>query len=351
MNPDTIPLPKAARIERKQTTLHGITLDYAWLRDKESPEVRAFLEAENAYADAVTAPLSALRDTLYEEMLSHIKQTDVSVPFRDGAWWYYARTEETLQYAISCRKRGDAQGPAADAPEEVILDGNKLAEGHAFFAIGATDITDDGRWLAYTTDTTGFRQYTLHIKDLEPARRCRGRSSAWARWSGLRTIARCSTPSRTRAEAAVPALASRAGQDHSADVLVYQDDDERFNLGAGRTRDGKYMVLESASHTTTESGCCRRRTRGNAVHAHQPRARTSTSTPSTIAMGCGSSAPTTKAQLPPGDGAGGHAGPRALDRADSAPRRRDDRGDGSLRRLLCACEREDGLPRLRVWAL
>ena len=255
MNPDTIPLPKAARIERKQTTLHGITLtdDYAWLRDKESPEVRGFLEAENAYADAVTAPLSALRDTLYEEMLSHIKQTDVSVPFRDGAWWYYARTEEKLQYAISCRKRGDAQEPAADAPEEVILDGNKLAAGHAFFAVGATDISDDGRWLAYTTDTTGFRQYTLHIKDLEsgetpPGTAERVGSVVWA--ADNRTL--FYTVEDEEQKRQYQLWRHVLGSDHSADVLVYQDDDERFNLGAGRTRDGKYLVLESGSHTTTE---------------------------------------------------------------------------------------------------
>ena len=115
------------------------------------------------------APLAGLREDLYQEMLSHIKQTDVSVPFRDGDWWYYTRTEEGKQYAIHCRKRRHRPtGPdAAMRRKQVILDGNQLAEGHAFFAIGATDITDDGRWLAYTTDTTGFRQYTLHIKDLE----------------------------------------------------------------------------------------------------------------------------------------------------------------------------------------
>ena len=107
-----------------------------------------------------------------------MKQTDVSVPYRDGAWWYYTRTEEGLQYAIHCRKPADAAGPAPDMPEQVILDGNELAKGHAFFAIGATDITDDGRWLAYTTDTTGFRQYTLRIKDLETGETLPGRSRA-----------------------------------------------------------------------------------------------------------------------------------------------------------------------------
>jgi oligopeptidase B len=169
MTENDLPPPPVARKEHKETPLHGVVLtdDYAWLRDKENPEVTAYLEAENAYAEAAMTPLNGLREELYREMLSHMKQTDVSVPYRDGEWWYLTRTEEGLQYAIHCRKAGTAAGPDADAPEEVILDGNQLAEGHAFFAIGATDISRDGRWLAYTTDTTGFRQYTLRIKDLE----------------------------------------------------------------------------------------------------------------------------------------------------------------------------------------
>src|SRR5579859_5315884 len=166
---ETLISPPVARKDHKELTLHGATLtdDYAWLRDKDNPEVTAYLEAENAYAETEMAPLKGLQDELYREMLSHIKQTDVSVPFRDGDWWYYTRTEEGLQYGIHCRKKGGEAGPPADALEEVVLDGNKLAEGHAFFAIGATDIADDGRWLAYTSDTTGFRQYTLHVKDLQ----------------------------------------------------------------------------------------------------------------------------------------------------------------------------------------
>jgi oligopeptidase B len=165
MSRTQLPAPPIARKEHKETHLHGVTLtdDYAWLRDKQNPEVTAYLDAENAYADAVMAPLGGLREELYQEMLSHMKQTDISVPYRDGAWWYYTRTEEGSQYAIHCRKRA----PEQSSPEQVILDGNELAKGHAFFSIGDTDISDDGRWLAYTTDTTGFRQYTLRIKDLE----------------------------------------------------------------------------------------------------------------------------------------------------------------------------------------
>ncbi|MGO9937971.1 MAG: S9 family peptidase [Terracidiphilus sp.] len=247
--------PPIARKERKEKALHGQTLvdGYAWLRDKENPEVTAYLEAENKYAEAVTAPLADLRDQLYNEMLSHIKQTDVSVPFRDGNWWYYTRTEEKLQYSIHCRKRGDTTTPAPDAVEEVILDGNKLAEGLAFFALGATDITDDGRWLAYTTDTTGFRQYTLHIKNLETGETLPGTvervgSVTWAADNGTLFYSVEDEEQKRQFQLYCHVF----GTDHSSDVLVYQDDDGRFNLGVGRTRDGKFLVLESASHTASE---------------------------------------------------------------------------------------------------
>ncbi len=247
--------PPIAGVKHTEMQLHGVVLtdDYAWMRDKEDPEVTAYLEAENAYAEAVMAPLADLREELYKEMLSHIKQTDVSVPFRDGAWWYYTRTEEGLQYAIHCRKPGTASGPEHEAPEHVVLDGNELAKGHAFFAIGETAISEDGNLLAYTTDTTGFRQYTLHIKNLATGETLPGTvervgSVVWA--ADHRTL--FYTVEDEEQKRQYQLWRHALGTPHDQDVLVYQDDDERFNVGAGRTRDGKFLVLESASHTTTE---------------------------------------------------------------------------------------------------
>jgi oligopeptidase B len=276
MTPSPLPDPPIARKVHTENPLHGVVLadDYAWLRDKQNPEVTAYLEAENAYAEAVMAPLAVLRDELYKEMLSHVKQTDVSVPYRDGAWWYYTRTEESRQYSIHCRKQADPPTilrvpsfplpsaervgshdpqPPSDNPEEILLDGNQLAEGHVFFAIGDTDITDDGRWLAYTTDTTGFRQYTLHIKDLVtgetlPEQVERVGSLAWA--ADNCTLFYTVEDEEQKRQYQLW-RACRGQLDES--VLVYQDDDERFNLGVGRTRDGRYLVMESASHTTSES--------------------------------------------------------------------------------------------------
>src|SRR5579871_751219 len=236
MSNNPVASPPVARKEHTENRLHGVTLtdDYAWLRDKQNPEVSSYLEAENAYADEVLAPLADLREQLYQEMLSHIKQTDISVPFRDGDWWYYSRTEEGLQYGIHCRKRGAAAGPDQEAPEHVILDGNEMAKGHAFFAIGATDITDDGRWLAFTTDTTGFRQYTLRIKNLETGETLQGEvervgSVVWAADNSTLFYSLEDEQQKRQYQ-----LWRADGRKLGDSVLVYQDDDERFNLGAGR---------------------------------------------------------------------------------------------------------------------
>jgi len=260
MTQTTTTTPPIARKLHTETSLFGTTLtdDYAWLRDKENPEVTAYLEAENAYAESVMSPLNGLREDLYQEMLSHVKQTDVSVPFRDGDWWYYTRTEEGQQYAIHCRTHGSPSA-TEDTPEQVFLDGNSLAEGHPFFALGDMDISDDARWLAYTTDTTGFRQYTLHLKDLNTG-------ETLAAPDGSSQVERVGSvvwaaDNRTLFYTVEDEVQKRQfqlwrhilGTPHSSDVLVYQDDDERFNLGAGRTRDGNYLILEAGSHTTTEA--------------------------------------------------------------------------------------------------
>src|ERR1700677_4871388 len=231
--------PPIAPKKHTETALHGVVLtdDYAWLRDKENPEVTAYLDAENIYAEAVMAPLAGLREELYREMLSHVKQTDVSVPYRDGAWWDYTRTEEGLQYGIHCRKRGGPAGTDAGAIEEVVLDGNQLAQGHAFFSICDTDITDEGRWLAYTTDTKGFRQYTLRIKNLETGETLAGEvervgSVVWT--ADNRTL--FYTVEDEEQKRQYQLWRHTRGTPHSGDALVFQDNDERFNLGAGRTR-------------------------------------------------------------------------------------------------------------------
>jgi len=147
----------------KTINIHGVTLvdDYFWLRERTNPAVMAHLQAENDYADAMMKPTSALQEKLYNEMLSHIKQTDDTVPYKWGDYFYYQRTVTGLQYPIFCRKKG-----STTAPEEVVIDVNELAKGEKFMSVGQFVPSDDGNLLAYTTDNTGYRQYTLHVKDL-----------------------------------------------------------------------------------------------------------------------------------------------------------------------------------------
>jgi oligopeptidase B len=251
--------PPVARREPTPTTLHGITLhdDYRWMRDKESPEVLAYLNAENAYTAAVMAPTADLQATLYAEMLSHIKETDESVPYRLGDFFYTTRTVEGLQYPIHARH--PAATPDLNAaydqtqPEQIILDVNQLAEGHPFMSVGALSISPDGNLLAYSTDSTGYRQYTLHIRDLRtmqdlPDSAERVGSVTWA--ADSRTLFYSTEDETTKRQDHI--FRHTLGSPVTDNVLVLHEEDERFNVGIGRTRDGLYLMIEAGSHTTNE---------------------------------------------------------------------------------------------------
>ena len=245
-----LPQPPVARREPASLSLHGHSLsdDYGWLRNKESQEVTAYLEAENAYAEAWMAPTRPLQETLYREMLSHIKETDESYPYRYAGFYYYSRTVEGSQYSIYCRRQG-----SMEAPEEIILDGNQLAIGHPFMALGAFAISEDQALLAYSVDHTGFRQYTLHIKNLRtgellPDSAERVGSVVWA--NDNTTLFYSVEDEATKRQHRL--YRHRLGEPQSSDVLVFEEPDERFNLGAGKTRDNAYILLQIGSHTTSE---------------------------------------------------------------------------------------------------
>lgn len=239
--------PQAPRVPHV-TTLHGQSVedDWFWLRDKDDPRVRAYLEEENAWADAAMADTAALQERLYGEMLARIKETDISAPYLKGGYWYYARTEEGLQYPILARKPG-----SLEAAEEIVLDLNDLARDHDYFAVDAFVVSDDGSLLAFTVDTTGFREYTLYVKDVKlgtvgPEGIPRVSSVAWARDG--RTIFYVTDDDAKR-----PFRLWRRRIDREGAVLVHEETDRRFSLQIRRSRSGDYLFLDADSHTANEA--------------------------------------------------------------------------------------------------
>src|SRR5262249_36340727 len=231
----------------RTTTLHGDTLvdNYFWLREKTNSEVTSYLEAENAYTAAVTKPIDGLRESLYKEMLGRIKETDLSVPYKLGDYLYYTRTEKGNQYPIHCRKRG-----SLEAKEEITLDLNELAKGQKFLSLGAYAVSDDGNLLAYSTDVTGFREYTLQIKDLRTGEVLPDRiSKVWApAWSADNKTCFYVTEDAAKR----PYRLYRHVLGAKEDVLVYEEKDELYRLFVHRTRDRKFVLATSASSITTE---------------------------------------------------------------------------------------------------
>ena len=248
-NDSSLPSPPIAKKIPKVTEINGQKMvdNYYWLRDKQNPDVRAYLEAENAYTDAVMKPTEPLQKRLYDEMLGRIKETDVEVPYKEGGYFYYVRTEAGKQYGIRCRKKG-----SMDAAEEVVLDINELAQRQKFMSLGAFVVSDDGNWLAYTTDNTGFRQYTLAVKDLRTGKVLgdqaeRVGSVAWA--NDNKTIFYTVEDATTKRQYQV--YRHTVGTTGS-DPLMYEEKDERFEVYAYKTRSHAYVFVISGSHTTSE---------------------------------------------------------------------------------------------------
>jgi oligopeptidase B len=246
-NQNMLKPPVARKIPKEETTNGDKRVDdYFWLREKKNPEVMKYLEAENAYADAFMKPTEGLQQTLYREMVGHIKETDVNVPFREGDYFYYSRTEKGKQYPIHCRRRG-----SLTASEEVVLDLNELARGYKFLSLGALVVSDDGNLLAYTTDTTGYRQYTLHVKDLRtgqpfPENIERVGDVAWAADNKTLFYTTEDAVTKRRDKFYRHAL----GEDKSE--LLYEEKDELYDIESNRSRDKAFIFLTSESKLTSE---------------------------------------------------------------------------------------------------
>ncbi|SIQ65159.1 oligopeptidase B [Micromonospora avicenniae] len=235
--------------------------EYAWLATKDDPETIAYLTAENDYTEARTAHLAGLREQLFEETRRRTQETDLSVPTRKDGYWYYTRTVEGQQYGVQCRRavrEGETEPPmsADGAPldgEEVLLDGNQLAEGHDFFALGAFDVSPDGRWLAYSTDFSGDERFTLRVKDLTTGELLPDEvpdtfyGTAWSIDASVLfyvTVDDAWRPHRV--------WRHTIGTSSAEDAVVHQEDDERFWVGVELTRSEKFIVIDIHSKITSE---------------------------------------------------------------------------------------------------
>jgi oligopeptidase B len=227
---------------------------YYWLRDdtRKNPDMLAYLAAENRYADAQLASSKALNETLYKEITGRIKQDDASVPYRLRGYWYYSRFETGKDYAIVARRRGEMT-----APEEILLDQNAMAEGHAYFSVGDSEVSQDNALLAYADDTIGRRQYVLRIKDLATGKLLADEvpniepNIVWA--DDNRTIFYIEKDPVTLLSKRVKAHV--LGTPHAADKVVYEEADDTYYVHISRTRSDKFICITSDSTVSTEVRC------------------------------------------------------------------------------------------------
>lgn len=244
--------PPVAKKEPKVLKIHGyeITDNYAWLRDREdkkNPEIIKYLEDENAYTEAHMGPHKAFADDLYKEMLGRIKQTDLSVPYRIDSHWYFTKTEEGKQYPTYLRSKSQD-----GAEPEVLLDQNAMAEGFKYFAISHFELSDDGNLLAFATDTTGYRQYQLQIKDLRTGKMLpdaieRVTSVEWSPDGKYIFYGQEDAVSKRTDKIWRHSVGSTG-----SDELVFDEKDVLFNVGIGRSRDKKMFLVGSYAKTSTE---------------------------------------------------------------------------------------------------
>ncbi|OMC40498.1 S9 family peptidase [Mycobacterium sp. IS-1264] len=254
--------PVAKRVETRREHHGDVFVDpYEWLREKDDPDVIAYLEAENDYVDRATAHLEPLRQQIFDEIKARTKETDLSVPTRQGDWWYYSRTFEGKQYRAQCRcpvaDPDDWTPPALDENteipgEEVLLDSNIEAEGHDFFALGAAMVSLDANLLAYSVDVLGDERYTLRFKDLRTGEMFPdeiadiGAGVTWA--ADNRTVYYATLDAAHRPD---KIWRYRLGSGEPSE-LVYHEADERFWLGVGLTRSEAYVFIASGSSITSE---------------------------------------------------------------------------------------------------
>ncbi len=248
---EPVPQPPKAKIQVTRLMKHGHERRdyYYWLRERDNPEVIAYLNAENAYADAVMAPFKNLEEKLFNEMKARIKQTDLSVPYKLDDYYYYTRYEEGKEYPTYCRRKG-----SMEAPEEVMIDGNAMAHGHPYFAVGSTAVSYGQDILAFAVDTVGRRLYTIRFKNLTTGDflpdeiRSSTANIAWA--NDNRTLFYTKQDPTTLRPFRI--YRHTLGTDAAKDVLVYEEKDETFSCRVFRTKSKQFMMIASQQTLSTE---------------------------------------------------------------------------------------------------
>ncbi|PWQ98290.1 S9 family peptidase [Leucothrix arctica] len=243
--------PVANKIPSKSSVHnHERTDNYAWIRDKESSEVKAYLDAENAYTQSEMAHTASLQTTLYDEMLGHIEENDASTPVKVGDYFYYHRIDEGKQYWAHYRKH-----LTLDAPEELLLDENELAEsgGHDYFELGALEISPNHKRLTYSTDTTGAEAYTIYTKDLATGELFAEKitnNAGCVSWGDNDTLFYTTEEDETKRSDKL--FRHTLGTSQADDVLVFHDKDGLFNVSAALSKDEQYLFVSTGSIETTE---------------------------------------------------------------------------------------------------
>ncbi len=243
--------PPVAKKIPKELTIHGDTRidNYYWMNERENPEVIAYLEAENAYKDAMMAHTKPLQDKLFEEIKSKIKQEDESVPYKDNGYYYYSRTVPEKEYYVVCRKK-----EKPEAAEEVLLDVNKMAEGYEYYAIGGSEVSPDNKILAYSVDTLSRRKYTIYFKNLETGELLKDAiplTSGEATWANdNKTVFYVLKDDTTLRSEKI--MKHTLGTPVENDVEVYYEADETFNTSVSKTKSKKYLIIGSESTLTSE---------------------------------------------------------------------------------------------------
>ena len=248
---DSVPQPPVAATIAKELLLHGHTRsdEYFWLNQRENPAVIAYLQAENAYTDAVMKPAAGLRAVLYKEMVGRMQQRDMSVPYFENGYWYYTRFEAGKEYPVHCRKKKSLQGA-----EQVLLDGNRMAAGEKYFNIGSFAVSPDNATLAYSVDTVSRRQYRIRFRSLKSGKEHAEEIKMTAGrmvWAGdSRTVFYPVIDAETLRSYKV--MRHGLGTAAASDVSVYEEKDETFDVRIGLSRSRRYLVLSSNSTLSNE---------------------------------------------------------------------------------------------------